>query len=76
MLANTPNPLDYAQFINGIVYSYQDLTIAITTDKMIEIKNHYKQLRKQSLVSKNKPKKKRLTATQSSSYGVDKTPVD
>jgi hypothetical protein len=41
MLANTPNPLDYAQFINGIVYSYQDLTIAISTDKRIEIKNQF-----------------------------------
>lgn len=39
MLANTSNPLDYAQFINGVVYSYQDLTIAISTDKMIEIKD-------------------------------------
>ena len=41
MLANTSNPLDYAQFINGVVYSYQDLTIAISTDKMIEIKDQF-----------------------------------
>ena len=41
MLANTSNPLDYAQFINGVVYGYQDLTIAITTDKMIEIKDQF-----------------------------------
>ena len=35
MLANTPNPLDYAQFINGVVYGYQDLTITISTDKFM-----------------------------------------
>lgn len=54
MLANTSNPLDYAQFINGIVYSYQDLTIAISTDKRMEIKNQFSAFDYDWTVSKQK----------------------
>lgn len=44
MLSNTQNPLDYQQFINGVVYGFQDITITITTDKTIILKDQFEDI--------------------------------
>jgi len=44
MLSNTPNPLDYQQFINGVVYGFQDITLTITTDKTIVLKDQFESI--------------------------------
>lgn len=44
MLSNTANPLDYQQFINGTVYGFQDITLTITTDKTIVLKDQFESI--------------------------------
>ena len=33
-MIHTADPLSYNKYINGVVYGFQDITIAITTDKV------------------------------------------
>lgn len=54
MLANTSNPLDYSQYINGVVYGFQDITITISTGKVIEIKDQFEDISYDWSVDKQK----------------------
>jgi len=43
-MIQTADPLSYNKYVNGNVYGYQNLTIAITTDKIIEIKDQFEDI--------------------------------
>lgn len=43
-MIHTADPLSYNKYINGVVYGFQNITIAITTDKVIEIKEQFEDI--------------------------------
>ena len=53
-MIHTADPLSYNKYINGVVYGFQDLTIAITTDKIIEIKDQFEDISYDWSVDKQK----------------------
>lgn len=53
-MIHTADPLSYNKYVNGVVYGYQDITIAITTDKVIEIKDQFEDISYDWSVDKQK----------------------
>lgn len=53
-MIQTADPLSYNKYVNGNVYSYQNLTIAITTNKIIEIKDQFEDINYNWTVDKQK----------------------
>ena len=53
-MIHTADPLSYNKYINGVVYGYQNITIAIATDKVIEIKDQFEDISYDWSVDKQK----------------------